>query len=93
MRLVIFFLFAFALSIQTYAQSLKGYVYELDERNQKVPLIGANIYWQGTQFGTTTDENGFFELKKVNSDPLNLSCKLHRLPAGYCCYPVQSGQY
>ncbi len=72
MRLVIFSLFALALSIQTYAQSLKGYVYELDERKQKVSLIGANIYWKGTQFGTTTDKNGFFELKKVDSDPLSL---------------------
>ena len=72
MRLVIFSLFAFALSLQTYAQSLKGYVYELDERKQNIPLIGTNLYWQGTQIGTTTDENGFFELKKVDSDPLSL---------------------
>lgn len=37
---------------------VKGHV--LDEQNE--PVIGANIYWEGTQQGTTSDANGFFEL-------------------------------
>lgn len=37
---------------------VKGHV--LDEHNE--PVIGANIYWEGTQQGTTSDANGFFEL-------------------------------
>jgi len=39
---------------------IKGHVY--DENKQ--PVIGANVYWEGTQDGTTTDLDGFFELNK-----------------------------
>ena len=39
---------------------VKGHVY--DENKQ--PVIGANVYWEGTQDGTTTDLDGFFELNK-----------------------------
>ncbi|MCE5225324.1 MAG: TonB-dependent receptor [Porphyromonadaceae bacterium] len=39
---------------------MKGHVY--DENKQ--PVIGANVYWEGTQDGTTTDLDGFFELNK-----------------------------
>ncbi len=40
---------------------IKGHVY--DENKQ--PVIGANVYWEGTQDGTTTDLDGFFELNKM----------------------------
>lgn len=39
-------------------QPVKGYVY--DESNQ--PVIGANVYWEGTQRGTTSNLDGYFEL-------------------------------
>ena len=53
----------FLLSITTYIQAVeknpvKGYV--SDESKQ--PIIGANIYWENTQQGTTSDINGYFEL-------------------------------
>ena len=38
---------------------VKGHVY--DENKQ--PVIGANVYWEGTQEGNTTDLKGFFTLK------------------------------
>lgn len=48
-------------SFVSYAQeSIKGTV--KDENNQ--PLLGANVFWQNTSTGTTTDENGQFTLKK-----------------------------
>ena len=48
-------------SFVSYAQeSIKGTV--KDENNQ--PLFGANVFWQNTSTGTTTDENGHFTLKK-----------------------------
>lgn len=48
-------------SVVSYAQeSIKGTV--KDENNQ--PLLGANVFWQNTSIGTTTDENGQFTLKK-----------------------------
>ncbi|WP_459189375.1 TonB-dependent receptor domain-containing protein [Parabacteroides sp. APC149_11_2_Y6] len=43
---------------------VKGHV--LDEHGE--PVIGANIYWEGTQQGTTSDANGFFELTQKNGN-------------------------
>lgn len=40
---------------------IKGYVY--DETNQ--PVIGANVYWEGTQHGMTTNPDGYFEIESV----------------------------
>jgi len=69
----IFYILLTLISISgTYAQSLKGKVYELDDEGEKIPLIGTNVFWEGSQVGTTTDENGFFDLKKVDSDHLHL---------------------
>lgn len=49
------------ISISAYAEGwVKGQV--LDE--QKEPIPGANVYWEGTQQGTTSDANGHFEIKK-----------------------------
>lgn len=50
----------FLIAIPVSAEKLvKGHV--LDE--QEEPIIGANIYWEGTQQGTTSDADGYFELK------------------------------
>uniref|UniRef100_A0A832DEJ3 TonB-dependent receptor n=1 Tax=Ignavibacterium album TaxID=591197 RepID=A0A832DEJ3_9BACT len=69
MRLVIkIFLTVILFFNISFAQTLKGFVYELNEKNQKVPLIGTNLYWLNTQLGTTSDENGYFELKKFKSE-------------------------
>jgi hypothetical protein len=54
------------------AQVLRGTVYERDDNNIKIPLVGTNLYWQGTQSGTTTNNDGYFELKKVDSAELIL---------------------
>ena len=72
MKLMIYSLFALILSTGTFAQSLKGNVYELDDKGEKIPLIGTNVFWEGSQVGTTTDENGFFDLKKIETDHLHL---------------------
>lgn len=52
------------LSAVTIAQNLKGFVYELDQQNKKVPLVSANLFWKDTKIGTVTDINGFFSVKK-----------------------------
>ncbi len=50
----------FFIAIPVSAEKLvKGHV--LDEQDE--PVIGANIYWEGTQQGTTSDADGYFELK------------------------------
>ncbi len=61
------------LAIETgMAQTLTGTVYEKDEKENKIPLIGANIYWTGTNIGTTSDVAGKFSLNKDDSDSLKL---------------------
>lgn len=61
----------FLIAIPVSAEKLvKGHV--LDE--QEEPIIGANIYWEGTQQGTTSDADGYFELKgKENAKSLVVS--------------------
>ncbi|MFT4778378.1 MAG: outer membrane receptor for ferrienterochelin and colicins [Flavobacteriales bacterium] len=42
--------------------------------DEKDPLIGANVYWKGTQVGTMTDASGFYKIETENaSDTLVFS--------------------
>lgn len=60
----------FTLPASIWAKDVKGYVF--DETNQ--PIIGANVYWEGTQQGTTTDTEGAFSLEtKTNINNLVVS--------------------
>lgn len=43
-------------------KNVKGTVYEIDSKNNKVPLPFANIHWEGTTQGTVADDNGKFTL-------------------------------
>lgn len=54
----------FKLSAQV--NSIKGRVMEANGENE-LPLFGANVYWSGTQIGSSTDENGLFKLERSNS--------------------------
>lgn len=45
-------------AVYAQAKDIKGHVF--DDDNQ--PIIGANVYWEGTQQGTTTDVDGAFKL-------------------------------
>ncbi len=46
------------------AQVLNGTVYEIDEQNKKIPLPGVNIWWDGTETGTSTDNYGNFSIAR-----------------------------
>lgn len=50
-------------AISARAEEVKGHVF--DDNNQ--PIIGANVYWEGTQQGTTTDVDGAFRLSTRKS--------------------------
>lgn len=50
-------------------QTLTGFV---KDATTKEPLVGVNVFVDGTTNGTTTDENGFYRLK-VNRFPMVLS--------------------
>ena len=45
-------------------QPIAGVVFEVNERNAKVPLPGVNLVWLGTSVGATTDREGHFSLKR-----------------------------
>lgn len=52
-------------SASAFAQGVaKGHVY--DDKNE--PVIGANVYWEGTQQGTTSDTEGYFELEQTGNN-------------------------
>lgn len=59
--IILFLLFSFTAFA---GKKITGRV--LDESNQ--PVIGANVYWEKSRKGTTTDVNGYFELNKESSD-------------------------
>ncbi|MCU0445535.1 MAG: TonB-dependent receptor [Microscillaceae bacterium] len=61
--LLIILLSAFYLNIS--AQTLKGVV---QDKNDKSPLIGANVYWLGTSHGTITNAEGKFSLMRPDSN-------------------------
>jgi outer membrane receptor for ferrienterochelin and colicin len=46
---------------------LKGKIIGIDENKKKIPLVGATLIWLGTQTGTISKENGFFEIERNNS--------------------------
>ncbi|MCD8193319.1 MAG: TonB-dependent receptor [Tannerellaceae bacterium] len=46
------------------ADAVRGYV--LDENS--VPVIGANVYWEGARNGTTTNTDGYFEIERAGGD-------------------------
>ena len=50
--------------------SINGYIY--DSKSQ-LPLLGANIIIEGTEKGTISDENGFFEITNISPKSYNLS--------------------
>lgn len=54
------------------AQNLGGSVFELNQQNEKNPLPGVNVYWAGTQLGTSTDINGKFEISNPGSEHKSL---------------------
>ncbi|MDH6304140.1 outer membrane receptor for ferrienterochelin and colicins [Parabacteroides sp. PF5-5] len=55
-------LFCTVLSWANDGKRIKGQV--VDESKQAI--IGANIYWEGTQKGTTSDVNGYFEIEQTD---------------------------
>lgn len=49
-----------------FAQKINGTVYEFNDGNKQV-LPGVNIFWMGTQQGTSSDSNGKFEIVNKNN--------------------------
>ena len=45
---------------------VKGIVYERADNGELVPLLGANLMWEGTTNGTSTDKDGSFTLDNTD---------------------------
>lgn len=60
----LFYLLSIVCSFGFAQSGLEGTIFTL-EGSEEVPLPGTNIYWLGTQVGTTTNEEGFFNLPFV----------------------------
>ncbi|MDR1742562.1 MAG: TonB-dependent receptor [Dysgonamonadaceae bacterium] len=58
-KIILFALFSFFFLQSFAADKIRGYVYS----ENKEPLVGANVYWEGSSKGTSTDAKGFFELE------------------------------
>lgn len=64
-----FFLFAFLFSEALFSQgTLRGHVYE---EATGAAVIYGNVFIEGTTYGTTTDENGFFSISNVDVGSYN----------------------
>ena len=64
-------LFLFLLNTFTGVAQVEGTVYEINNQQEKSPLPGANIFWKGTQVGTSSDLQGKFSINRVSeSDQL-----------------------
>ncbi len=59
----LFFILFFSVSFLSFSQEeIKGTIFEKNESNKSLPLLGANVYWLNTEIGTVTDFDGNFSL-------------------------------
>ncbi len=54
-------------------QNIEGQVLSKAENSKTTPIIGANVYWEGTTVGTTTDINGKYSISQAPSFPATLN--------------------
>ena len=52
---------------------IKGKVLEISNNGEVIPIIGANVYWEGTTIGTATDLSGRYSIQEAPSFPATLS--------------------
>jgi outer membrane receptor for ferrienterochelin and colicins len=71
-KLIILFLFCSVVVLPAFSQgsTISGIVFELDDHQHKVPLVGVNLYWSGTTSGAITDNKGAFNLKRITGNNL-----------------------
>ncbi|HPN38178.1 MAG TPA: TonB-dependent receptor [Melioribacteraceae bacterium] len=67
------FVFIYLLFISTtiFSQNLIGFVFEQNNGN-KIPLSSANVYWEGTNVGVATKNDGSFSIPKAKSHHAHL---------------------
>ena len=66
----ILFILLFLQASLSFSQVSGRLMGSLEDRNEI--LVGANLFWQGTQTGATTDANGYFSLENPERYPATL---------------------
>ena len=59
-------------TINTKAQQIKGRVVEILPSGEESPLPGANVVWDGTTIGSTSNEQGFYLINEPESYPATM---------------------
>jgi len=54
------------------SQTITGFVFEVNENKQKVPVPGVNVYWLGTTTAIVSDAEGKFNISKEKVKDLRL---------------------
>ncbi|TXG36563.1 TonB-dependent receptor plug domain-containing protein [Seonamhaeicola maritimus] len=62
MKKIIYILLMFPIIISS-QNSISGVIMEANDKNESIPLAGANVYWLNTSVGTVTDIDGKFALE------------------------------
>ena len=73
MKKIVIIILALISSISAISQDIKGRVYEISKQGSEIPVIGANVYWEGTNIGVVTDVNGYYTITEANFFPATLS--------------------
>ena len=58
----VFILFFFVPALIFSQQEIKGKIMEMTSNGNELPLMGANVLWEGTSVGSVSDKNGNFRL-------------------------------
>lgn len=54
--------------------AVRGRIVEVDSKGERIPLIGVNVFWEGSETGVVTDEHGHFALSRIpETDQLVIS--------------------
>ena len=73
MNKILFFITILVINLNLNAQDIIGKVLELNSDGSISPIFGANVYWEETTVGTTTDANGNYTINEATSFPASLS--------------------
>ena len=72
-KIIIIAIFLVAISSVNAQNQIKGRVLEFSSEGKIEPIFGANVFWEGTSIGTTTDIDGNYIINEAESFPASLS--------------------
>ena len=72
MKKIIIIAIVLIATINTKAQQIKGRVVEILPSGEESPLPGANVVWDGTTIGSTSNEQGFYLINEPENYPATM---------------------